>query len=90
MSRLAKSLPSRMCVLVAFTASLSFARLAGGQVNSWYAVSGLGFYDSGQYDTINLQNLNVSVSIPFMSKSGALPIFKRYARHTSVFCRAHN
>jgi hypothetical protein len=52
-------------------ASLSFARLAGGQVNpgtpSWSA------YDSGQYDTINLQNLNVSVSIPFMSKSGAFP-----------------
>jgi RHS repeat-associated protein len=52
-------------------ALLSFAVFAGAQVNpgtpSWSA------YDSGQYDTINLQNLNVSVSVPFMSKNGAMP-----------------
>jgi len=53
-------------------ALLSFAGLGWGQNNagtpSWSA------YDGGQYDTINLQNLNVSLNIPVMSKSGAFPL----------------
>jgi len=30
-------------------------------------------YDGGEYDTLNLQNLNVSLNIPVMSKAGAIP-----------------
>jgi RHS repeat-associated protein len=50
---------------------LSLAGIAAGQVSpgivSWSA------YDSGMYDTINLQSLNVTLNIPVMSKSGAFP-----------------
>jgi RHS repeat-associated protein len=50
---------------------LLMAGLAGGQVNpgtpSWSA------YDSHQVDTVNLQNLNVVLNVPVMSKSGAFP-----------------
>jgi hypothetical protein len=50
---------------------LIFAGPANGQVNaghpSWSA------YDSHLADTVNLQNLNVILNIPVMSKSGAFP-----------------
>ncbi len=59
---------SLACVLIAF---LCFAGLAEGQFNpgtpSW------GAYDSQAVDTINLQNLNVLLNVPVMSKSGAFP-----------------
>ena len=59
---------SRWCVFAVF---LYFAGLAAAQVNPGTpAFSG---YDGGQYDTINLQNLNVSLNVPLMSKSGAFP-----------------
>jgi hypothetical protein len=67
----AKPLPSRFYVVATLFTLLSFAGIATGQVSpgvvSWSA------YDSGQYDTINLQSLNVSLNIPIMSKSGAFP-----------------
>jgi RHS repeat-associated protein len=64
--------PSIFCLLFASAAIfLMFGRLALGQVNpgtpSWSA------YDSHLVDTVNLQNLNVILNIPVMSKSGAFP-----------------
>ena len=50
---------------------LSFAGHAHAQVNS--GTPSFSAYDSHQYDTINLQNLNVTLSMPVMSKSGAFP-----------------
>ena len=58
----------RLHVLVAF---LCFAGLAGGQVNP--GTPSFSAYDSQQYDTVNLQNLSVSLNIPVMSKNGAFP-----------------
>lgn len=55
-------------MLFAFTAFLCFAALAPGQVNP--GTPSFSAYDSHQYDTINLQNLNVSLNVPVMSKSG--------------------
>ena len=61
----------RLSLFLALTVSFCFAALAAGQVApgtpNWSA------YDSGAYDTINLQNLNVSLNVPVMSKSGAFP-----------------
>jgi hypothetical protein len=57
--------------LVLLSACSSFSGIARAQnagTPSWSA------YDGGQYDTINLQNLNVSLNIPVMSKSGAFPL----------------
>ena len=44
---------------------VSFAGLAGGQVNP--GTPSFSAYDSDQYDTINLQNLNVALNVPVMS-----------------------
>ena len=49
-----------------FVASAGTAQINGG-TPSW------GAYDRGQYDTINLQNLSISLNIPIMSKAGAFP-----------------
>jgi hypothetical protein len=59
----------RWCILVAF---LYFAGLALGQVtpgNPSFVPQ-----DCGQYDCVNLQNLNVSLNVPLYSKSGAFPL----------------
>jgi RHS repeat-associated protein len=48
-----------------------FAALALGQNNP--GTPSFSAYDSHQYDTVNLQNLNVSLTIPVMSKPGAFP-----------------
>ena len=45
--------------------------LAGAQVNP--GTPSFSAYDSHQYDTVNLQNLSVSLNIPVMSKNGAFP-----------------
>lgn len=58
----------RWCVFAVF---LYFARLAAAQVNP--GTPSFSGYDGGKYDTINLQNLNVSLNVPAMSKSGAFP-----------------
>jgi hypothetical protein len=72
MSRsVAKLFSSRLRALAALIAFCSFAELAMGQVNP--GTPSFSAYDSGQYDTINLQNLNVGLHIPVMSKSGAFP-----------------
>ena len=67
----AKSLLSRFYVVASLFTFVSSAGIATGQVSpglvSWSA------YDGGLYDTINLQNLNVTLNIPVMSKSGAFP-----------------
>jgi RHS repeat-associated protein len=55
-------------VLISF---LSCVALAGGQVNS--GIPSFSAYDRHEVDTINLQNLNVLLTVPVMSKSGALP-----------------
>ena len=54
-----------------FVTLLSFAGLAGAQV----APGQPSFIpqNCGQYDCVNLQNLNVSLNVPVMSKSGAFP-----------------
>jgi hypothetical protein len=57
-------------------ALLSLVGQAVGQVNPGFP--SFTPQDCGQYDCINLQNLNVSVNIPIMSKSGAFP-FSFYA-----------
>jgi len=56
------------CVLIAF---LCFAGLAGAQ-----GAPGFPSFtpqDCGQFDCINLQNLNVSLNVPVMGKNGAFP-----------------
>jgi RHS repeat-associated protein len=60
--------PILFCVLISI---LCFAGFAGGQVNP--GTPSFSAYDSHQYDTINLQNLDVSLNVPVMSKSGAFP-----------------
>lgn len=59
------------CRFVAVMLTLSFATLVQGQVNP--GTPSFGAYDRHQYDTVNLQNLNVMLSVPVMSKSGAFP-----------------
>jgi YD repeat-containing protein len=59
---------SLACVLISF---LCFARLAAAQVNP--GTPPFSGYDGGQYDIINLQNLNVLLNVPVMSKPGAFP-----------------
>jgi RHS repeat-associated protein len=48
------------------------ARVARTQVNP--GTPSFSAYDSGEYDTVNLQNLSVSLHVPLMSKSGAFPL----------------
>jgi hypothetical protein len=55
----AKLCPSRFYVLATFMVLLSFGRLAVGQVNP--GTPAFSAYDSHAVDTINLQNLNISV-----------------------------
>lgn len=69
MSRLANSLRLLLCLL---TSLLSFAGLAGGQVAP--GTPSFSAYDTHEIDTINLQNLNIVLNIPVMSKSGAFPL----------------
>jgi RHS repeat-associated protein len=57
-----------LCAWVVFIFS---ARVAIAQVNT--GTPSFSAYDSGEYDTINLQNLSVSLHVPVMSKSGAFP-----------------
>ena len=56
---------------IALAALLSFIGLAHGQVAPGYP--SFVPQDCGQYDCINLQNLNVSLNVPVYSKSGAFP-----------------
>ena len=62
------------------------AQPAASQVNagtpSWSA------YDGGQYDTINLQNLYVSLNVPIMSKSGADPFIFRLSGADSYISKS--
>jgi hypothetical protein len=71
----------RLFLLFALTAFFCFTALAAGHFNpgtpSWSA------YDSGQYDTINLQNLNVSLNVPVMSKT--CPCFRSRKNTTNLF-----
>jgi RHS repeat-associated protein len=63
--------PSKLLCVLALSL-LCFARFAEGQVTP-----GLPSFvpqDCGQYDCVNLQNLNVSLSVPLYSKSGAFPL----------------
>lgn len=61
----------RIFLLCALGACISFAGFAGAQIApgtpSWSA------YDQHEVDTINLQNLNVILNVPVMSKAGAFP-----------------
>ena len=79
----------RMSRIFALAALLCVAGLAGGQVNpgtpSWSA------YDSHQVDTINLQNLNIVMNVPIMSKAGAIPFSENLAGGDSyVYAAAGN
>jgi hypothetical protein len=66
-----------------FAAILSFAGLAGGQVNP--GTPSFSAYDSHQYDVLNLQNLNVALNVPVMSKSGAFPFHASLAQNYYIF-----
>lgn len=57
-----------LCILAAF---IFLSGSAGGQVNP--GTPPFSSYDSHGVDTVNLQNLNVSLNIPVMSKPGAIP-----------------
>ncbi len=61
-------------ILYILAGFLSFAGLASGQASpgtpSWSAYD----TDPSGYTTINLQNLNVALNVPMMSKSGAFPL----------------
>jgi hypothetical protein len=61
----------RLSYCFALAAFLCLVGLAEGQVSPGFP----SFIpqDCGQYDCINLQNLNVSLNVPVMSKSGAFP-----------------
>src|SRR5580704_3161170 len=61
----------RISRLYVSAALLCLVGLAEGQINP--GTPSFSAYDGGQYDTINLQNLNVSLNVPVMSKSGAFP-----------------
>jgi RHS repeat-associated protein len=61
----------RLFFLSTLAVLLCLARLGAGQTNA--GTPSFSAYDGGQYDTINLQNLNVSLNVPVMSKSGAFP-----------------
>jgi hypothetical protein len=50
----------------------SLPGLAAGQINP--GTPSFSAYDGGPYDTINMQNLNVSLNVPVMSKNGAYPL----------------
>ena len=52
---------------------LSLAQSASAQTPANAGTPNWSAYDSGQFDTINIQNLSVSLNIPVMSKSGAFP-----------------
>src|ERR1700735_5862164 len=71
--QIAKPFLSRLYVATALIALLSFAQSVEAQAHAgtpnWSA------YDRGQYDTISLQTLSVSLNIPVMSKSGAFPFY---------------
>ncbi len=54
-----------------FIAFLCLAPLAGGQVNP--GAPSFSAYDRHEYDTVNLQNLNVTLNVPVISKNGAFP-----------------
>jgi hypothetical protein len=60
-------------VAAALTTFLSFAPSVAAQAPANAGTPNWSAYDSGQYDTINIQNLSVSLNIPVMSKSGAFP-----------------
>ena len=77
-----KSVCNFFASLCSYIASFTFAfllvvfvflsiELAIAQVNP--GTPSFSAYDSSQYDTVNLQNLNVVLNIPIMSKSGAFP-----------------
>jgi hypothetical protein len=59
---------SRLCTLITV---LFFAGLAHGQTNP--GMPSFSAFDSHAVDTINLQNLNISMNIPVYQKSGAFP-----------------
>jgi hypothetical protein len=61
----------RSCVFVALIIFPSFVGLIQAQVDT--GTPSFSAYESHQVDTINLQNLAVSLSVPVMSKSGAFP-----------------
>jgi hypothetical protein len=67
--------------LIAF---LCFGGLAWGQVNPGYP--SFNPQDCGQHDCINLQNLNVSLNVPVMSKSGAFPFSFAWVGAGSYVC----
>ena len=50
---------------------LTLATLAEGQISP--GTPSFSAFDRGQYDIVNLQNLNVLLNVPVMSKSGAFP-----------------
>jgi hypothetical protein len=60
--------PYSLCLLAA---CLSLAVVATGQINP--GKPSFSAYDTHEYDTINMQNLNVSINVPVMNKSGAFP-----------------
>jgi RHS repeat-associated protein len=63
--------------LIVLAALLCFGGLATGQVNP--GTPSFSAYDSHEVDRINLQNLNILVATPVMSKSGAFPFSYRLA-----------
>jgi hypothetical protein len=68
----AKSLGSVFFLFVAILAAvLVTARPVASQVSPGTPL--FVAYDSHQYDTINLQNLNIILNVPVISKSGAFP-----------------
>jgi RHS repeat-associated protein len=67
-TKLVPSLPYMVASLIALLSlAVPLAGQANGGTPKWSA------YDSGQYDTISLQNLSVSLNVPVMSKAGAFP-----------------
>jgi len=62
----------RLFLLFVLATFLPFVGVAGGQVNP--GMPSFIPQNCGQYDCINIQNLNVSLNIPVMSKSGAFPL----------------
>src|SRR6266446_3234549 len=57
----------------ALGAILCLAALAGGQVNPGTPSFGTYDRDPSGHTTVNLQNLNVMLNVPVMSKPGAFP-----------------
>lgn len=60
---------------------VSFSGLAGAQVSP--GSPQFSAYDTHVADTVNLQNLNISLNIPLMSKNGAMPF--RFAANANSY-----